>query len=113
VEAARALAAPAASAAMHSKKILLGALLALGAVTPFQEFARAAVLPRWPINVHARFVDAVCGSYWPHYEARVDGQLIMRLLRPPHPLLSDPSAAAAAYACENPALEIERERAMR
>jgi hypothetical protein len=116
MEAALALAAPAASAAVQAKKILLGVLLALGAVTPLQEFARAALLPRWPINIHATFVDAVCGSYWPHYEARVDGQLIMRFLRPPNPLLSDRSAASAAsgaYACENPALEIERKRAMR
>ena len=110
MEAARALAEPAATAAVHSKKILLGALLALGAVTPLQEFARAAVLPRWPINVHATLIEAACGRYPPHYVARLDGQLIVRLLRHPHPLFSDPPDASA---CENPAIEIQRERDIR
>ena len=105
--AAGALAAPAASAAGHAKKMLLGALLALGAVTPFQEFARAAVLARWPINAHATLIDAACGRYPPHYVALADGQPIVRLLRPPHPLSSDPLGASA---CENPAIEIQRER---
>ncbi|MGA2399393.1 MAG: hypothetical protein ABSG30_15195 [Steroidobacteraceae bacterium] len=110
MEAARALAAPAATAALNAKKILLGALLAIGAVTPFQEFARATVLPRWPINARATLVDAACGRYPPHYAARLDGQPIVRLLRPPHPLFSDPPDTSA---CENPAIEIERERDIR
>jgi hypothetical protein len=105
--AARALVEPAASAAGQTKKMLLGALLVLGAVTPLQEFARAAVLPRWPLNAHATYIDATCGLYPPHYLARVDGQLIMRVLRRPHPLSQDPSAASA---CVNPAEEILRER---
>jgi hypothetical protein len=110
MEAARALAEPAATAAARAKKILLGALLALGAVTPFQEFARAAVLPRWPINAHATLIEAACGRYPPHYVARLDGQPVVRLLRPPHLLFSDPPDASA---CENPAIEIQRERDIR
>jgi hypothetical protein len=110
MEAARALAEPAATAAVHVKKVLLGALLAFGAVTPLQEFARAAVLPRWPINAHATLIDAVCGGYPPHYVAHLDGQPIAGLLRPPHPLSSDPPDASA---CENPAIEIQRERDIR
>jgi hypothetical protein len=101
------LAAPAVSAAGHAKKVLLGVLLALGAVTPFQEFARAAVLPRWRINAHATLIDAACGRYPPHYVARAGGQLIVRLLRPLHPLTLDPLGTPA---CENPAIEIQRER---
>jgi hypothetical protein len=112
MEAARELAAPAVSAGIRAKKMLLGALLALGAVTPFQEFARAAVLPRWPIDLHATLIDAACGRYPPHYVARVDGQAIAHVLRPPGPAM--PSAAApVASACENPAIEIQRERDIR
>ena len=107
MEAARALAEPAAGKAVHAKRMLLGALLAVGAVTPLQEFARAAVLPRWPINAHATVIDAACGRYPPHYVARLDGQPIVRLMRPPHPLFSAPTDASA---CENPAIEIQRER---
>jgi hypothetical protein len=110
MEAARALAEPVVSAAVLAKKMLLGALLALGAVTPFQEFARAAVLPRWPINAHATLIDAACGTYPPHYVARVEGQPVVRLLRPPQPLFSDPPSPSA---CENPATEIQRERGIR
>jgi len=110
MEAARALAEPAVSAAGPAKKMLLGVLLALGAVTPLQEFARAAVLPRWPINAHATLIEVACGRYPPHYVARVDGQPIVRLLRPPHPVFSDPPGASA---CENPAIEIQRERDIR
>lgn len=110
MEAARALAAPAATSAVYGKKLLLGALLALGAVTPLQEFARAAVLPRWPINVHATLIDAACGRYPPHYVARPDDRPIARLLRPAHTLFSDPPDASA---CENPAIEIQHERDIR
>ncbi len=107
MEASRALAEPAATGAMHVKKVLLGAVLALGAVTPFQEFARAAVLPRWPLNSEATLIGAACGRYPPHYVARLDGQPIARLLRPVHPLFSGPLDASA---CENPAIEIQRKR---
>jgi hypothetical protein len=110
MEAAGALAEPAAAAAVQAKKMLLGALLALGAVTPFQEFARAAVLPRWPINARATLIDAACDTYPPHYVARLDGQPVIRLLRPTQPLFSDPPGAPA---CENPAIEIQRERGIR
>ncbi len=120
MEAARALAEPAVSKAIRARKIVLGALLAVGAVTPFQEFARAAVLPRWPIDVHATLIDAACGHYPPHYVARLGGQAITYLLRPPRPAFSEPSPAAApgaaapgTAACENPAIEIQRERDIR
>jgi hypothetical protein len=94
-------------AALPLKRGTLAALLALGAVTPFQEFARASVLERWPINLHASLIGAACGSYPPHYVARLDGQAITHVLRAPHAVPSDPEDAAA---CANPALRIQRSR---
>lgn len=107
ITACRALAEPASTAALRVKKALLGAVLALGAVTPFQEFARAAVLPRWPVNTEATLIGADCGRYPAHYVARLDAPPIARLLRPAHPLIPGPFGPSA---CENPAFEIQRKR---
>ncbi len=68
------------------KKALLVSLLAVGAVTPIQEFARAAALPSWPINLHATLIDAWCGQYPPSYVAGLRHQAVLRILRPPHAL---------------------------
>ena len=93
--------------ALTVKRGVLAALLAVGAVTPFQEFARAAVLERWPINLDATLVSAACGRDPPHYVARLAGQAITHVLRLPHALPPDPRAAAA---CSNPALSILKSR---
>jgi hypothetical protein len=98
------------NAALRIKMGILVCLLAVGAVTPFQEFARAAVLKPWPINVEATLVGAACGRYPPHYVARLKGQPIVHLLRAPHPL---PLGPLGARTCDNPAFELERERGAR
>jgi hypothetical protein len=72
------------AAADSRKKLLLGCMLGVGAVTPVHEFARAIVLPAWPINMEATLIGAACGQYPPHYTARLDGQILGRLLRSPH-----------------------------
>jgi hypothetical protein len=75
-------------------------LLAVGAVTPAAEFARAVVLPAWPINLEATLIGTNCGGFPAHYVARLTGQAITRLLRPPHRLAPGPQA------CDNPALDL-------
>jgi hypothetical protein len=89
IGAALALTTGASDVAAWRKKALLASLLAVGAVTPVQEFARAAVLPSWPINLQATLIDAWCGQYAPHYVAALRRQAIVRILRPPHPLLAE------------------------
>jgi len=98
---------PAPGRALRLKRGILAAFLAVGAVTPFQEFARAAVLARWPINLDATLIGAACRVYPPHYVARLDGQAITRALRAPHALPLGPQGAAS---CANPALAIQKLR---
>ena len=81
-------------------KILLGGLLAVGAVTPIEEFARAAVLPAWPINMHATLIGASCGVFAPHYVARLGDQIIGRLMRQPNRI---PLGSMGREDCNNPA----------
>jgi hypothetical protein len=83
------------------KKAVLGGLLAVGAVTPVHEFARAVVLPAWPINLAATLVGAACGAYPAHYVARLGTEVVAHVLRQPHALALGPQGADA---CENPAL---------
>ncbi|MGO9513437.1 MAG: hypothetical protein ACLP2F_07305 [Steroidobacteraceae bacterium] len=90
------------------KKALLVCLLAVGAVTPLQEFARAVVLPAWPINMQATLIDAACGRYLENYVARLEGQPVLHILRPPHAL----SRGSSGPACENPALGLMRQRGL-
>jgi len=75
-------------------------MLAIGAVTPIQEFARAVLLPVWPIDTKATLVGAACGQFPPHYTAHLDGQPVSRLLRQPHTI------APGAQGCGNPAFPI-------
>ncbi len=82
------------------KKAALGALLAVGAVTPIQEIARALMLPSWPIDMQATLIDTNCGGIPAHYVARLSGQAIGLLLRTPHRLVS---IAPAGKGCTNPA----------
>jgi len=110
IAACLALAQGAPSAPTRIKRGVLAGLLVLGAVTPLQEFARAAVLERWPINLDATLVGAACGSYPPHYVADLHGQWLTQVLRPPHALPLGPLDAAA---CANPALRIEKSRGLR
>jgi hypothetical protein len=95
-------------ARLRIKKAVLVALLLAGAVTPFQEFSRAAALEPWPVNLDATFIDAACGFFPAHYVARLRGQRVTHLLRAPHAL---PIGRAGPEACENPAVRIERGRA--
>ncbi len=92
------------------KKMVLGCMLVVGAVTPFQEFARAAVLPSWPINMQATLIGAACGKYPEHYVARLGDQVFGRLLRRPHPL---PVGPQGRQSCDNPAVDLMWERELR
>lgn len=85
------------------KKVFLGGLLAVGAVTPVAEFARAVVLPTWPINVRATLIGANCGKFAPHYVARLGGEAITHLLRSPNRLALGPQGRET---CNNPAFEL-------
>jgi hypothetical protein len=110
IAACRALAAAAPSTPARIKRGVLAGLLVLGAVTPLQEFARAAVLERWPVNLDATLVGAACGSYPPHYVAHLHGQWLTQVLRLPHAL---PLGSLDAASCANPALRIEKSRGLR
>jgi hypothetical protein len=81
-----------------NKRIALGLLLLVGAVTPIAEFARAIVLPKWPINLDATLIGANCGAYPAHYVARLRTETIARILRPTHAIAVGPNA------CVNPAV---------
>jgi len=105
IAACRALTEAAPNRSARLKRGALAGLLAVGAVTPLQEFARAAVLERWPINLEATLVDAACGQYPPHYVAHLHGQAITHILRSPHALPAGTSAS-----CVNPALRIQNSR---
>jgi len=83
----------------RGKKAALGCLLAVGAVTPFQEFARAAVLHSWPADLHASLIEAACGRYPAHYVARLGGHAIEHVLRGPRAL---PPGSERGPACEKP-----------
>jgi hypothetical protein len=85
------------------KKIFLGGLLAVGAVTPMAEFARAAMLPAWPINLRANLIGANCGGFAPHYVARLGGEAVTYLLRPPKRFALE---STGRNDCFNPALEL-------
>jgi hypothetical protein len=93
---------------LTARKAALGLLLLLGAVTPLEEFARAVLLPRWPINLEARLIEAWCGAYPAHYVARLKGQLATYLLRTPQVLAAGPGASD----CHNPAVRLMRERGL-
>jgi len=82
------------------RKIALGALLIIGAITPVQEFARAVMLPAWPINHKVTLIGTNCGGFPAHYIARVGGELIVHLMREPRRLDLGPQGRAV---CTNPA----------
>jgi len=90
-------------------KAALACLLAIGAVTPVQEFARAAILPSWPINSQVTLIGTNCGLYPAHYVARLGGQIIDRFLKPPHAL---PVGSTDKRACDNPALDMMWQRGL-
>jgi hypothetical protein len=109
VAAALALAEGASTPRAGTPKAILVGLLAVGAVTPLQEFARAAVLPAWPINLQATLIGAACGRYPAHYVARFGEQALAHVLRPPHPI---PLGPQGAETCENPAITLEKARGL-
>jgi hypothetical protein len=86
-----------------ANKLLLGGLLIVGAITPVAEFARAIVLPAWPLNTEATLIGASCGTYPPHYIARLGREAIVQLLKPAHRLPLGPQGRESCY---NPALEL-------
>ena len=102
IEAGLALSRESVDSGLFRKKILLGSMLVVGAVTPIQEFARALTLPPWPINLQATLIGAACGKFPAHYVARLDGGPIVRLLRKPQPISR---AQPAPQACDNPAID--------
>jgi hypothetical protein len=81
-------------------RVGLCVLLAIGAVTPMHEFARAFMLPVWPRNAEATIVGTNCGAYPAHYIARLSREPIGWLLREPQPL------AAGPLVCSNRGLEL-------
>jgi hypothetical protein len=89
---------------VRRNKILLGCMLAIGAVTPLQEFARDAVLPSWPINMQATLIAVNCGGYPAHYVARLGDQAITHLMRTPHQLTVEPILDRRS--CANPAANL-------
>jgi len=88
---------------LKRRKLLLLCLLAIGAVTPIQEFARAVMLNAWPMNLQTTLIDANCGSYPPHYVAHLRGQAIQYLLRAPYRLAV---GRRQARGCDNPATDL-------
>ncbi len=88
-------------AAAVPKKILLGCLLAVGAVTPIQEFARAVMLPSWPIDSQLTLIGTNCGGYPAHYVARLHTQAIRLFMKTPHRVAEQ---ASGKQSCANPAL---------
>jgi hypothetical protein len=84
----------------HRWQIALGALLIIGAITPVQEFARAVMLPAWPINREVTLIGTNCGGFPAHYIARMGGGPIVPLFREPHRLDLGPQGRAM---CSNPA----------
>ena len=85
------------------KKVVLAFLLAIGAVTPVQEFARAAILPSWPVNLQATLIGTNCGAYPAQYVARLGGQITDHFLKTPHAL---PVGSTGKLACANPATDL-------
>jgi len=94
-------------ATLLRKKLVLLFLLAVGAVTPLQEFARSVLLPAWPINLDATLIGANCGTYPPHYVARLSDQAIRHVLRVPRRVALDP---ASRRSCDNPAIDLMLQR---
>jgi hypothetical protein len=82
------------------RKFALGALLTIGAITAVQEFARAILLPAWPINREVTLIGTNCGNFPAHYIARLSGGLIENMLRKPRRLDLGPQGRGV---CVNPA----------
>lgn len=109
IGAALALVRPWRAARTTGRRVALAALLLVGAVTPLEEFARATILPAWPIDLEARLIEAACGRYPANYVARLSAPFAAHLLRPPQvlaPAQSDPAS------CRNPAARAMRERGL-
>jgi hypothetical protein len=88
---------------LQRKKALLLGMLAIGAVTPAQEFARALVLNAWPLNLQANLIEVSCNTFPPHYIARLGGQSIRHLLKVPHRLSY---GTVSQRSCVNPAIDL-------
>lgn len=61
-------------------RVIAVILLAIGAVTPFMEFARALIEPRWPMNEAASVIDVTRGT---HYLTPSEQPWLRQFLRQP------------------------------
>ncbi len=100
IAACRALCVESGQADVSTKKITLVFLLAIGAITPLQEFARAMVVPAWAANLQATLVGADCGRFPAHYVARTQHEVILLLMKRPNRLTIGDTGPAS---CKNPA----------
>lgn len=91
------------------RKLVLVCMLVIGAVTAVQELARAVLVPPWPLNLQATLIGASCGTFAPHYVARIGNDMVAHLMRSPHRL---PVGDVGPQACDNPALEIMWKRGL-
>ena len=68
---------------LHRRKFIVAILLlAIGAVTPFMEFARVFIRPAWPLDERSSVVDVTRGT---HYLADVELAWFKRFLGPTKP----------------------------
>jgi len=91
---------PALASRGRMKKGVLGGLLLVGAVTPIEEFARAVMLPAWPINRQATLIGVNCGAFPAHYVGRLGSGAMSRVMRTPQRLALEPLGRES---CANPA----------
>ncbi len=114
IAACRALAEAAPNRSARIKRGALAGLLALGAVTPFQEFARAAVLERWPINLDATLVGADVRQLPAALRgASARPSAHARFLRPAHALRPDPQRGLRESRAAHPEFAGSRMTALR
>lgn len=66
--------------------LLVGLMLAVGAVTPYNEFWRTVALPAWPPSLSASLADFARGGTIPNYFGRLDRADLKALLRPASPV---------------------------
>jgi len=79
------------------QKAIISGLLIIGAMTPIAEIARAILLPAWPINKQATVIGASCDTYPPHYVARLGGEAIGRIMRPPSQMPTGPQGQDSCF----------------